>query len=293
LIPYLSRNPGLSIAQIAEAFNATPAEISAELETIFMCGLPGYTHLELIDLSLDTDYVEVIDPQNLGTPRTLTAREKVTLQLGLQMLLDIAPSKDSVSVIEGILRKISVDITIPSNVNQLEKPSISLADIQKAIESSSLVNFTYITDVKSTEREIFPLSVSVVDNRWLVQGYDYSSSQVKHFRADRMHNLEIGKVVDRPRYSNTPQLQIEVVMTKRAQYFLDQHASIVLDVRESNLDDSQLKVIFGSENPEWLIKALSTIPGYVEVTSPVGTARAFKEYSAELLSNYDKVSLEN
>lgn len=258
-----------------------------------MCGLPGYSHLELIDLSLDSDYVEVIDPQNLGTPRRLTAREKVTLQLGLQMLLDISPSKDSVEVISGILRKIAVDTCSINKVNPVEKPTISLRAIQNAIQESKKVSFTYKTDTKSSDREIYPLSVSVVDNRWIIQGYDFAAAQVKHFRADRMHNLAIGNYIDRPRYSKARQLKVTALLTSRAQYFLDQHASVVLNVKKGNPDNSLLEVIFGSENPEWLIKALSTIPGRVQVLDPPEVAKAFAEYSAELLANYDKVSLDS
>ena len=45
LIPFIAANPGLSILQIAERFDSTPAQISKDLTLLHMCGLPVYTHL--------------------------------------------------------------------------------------------------------------------------------------------------------------------------------------------------------------------------------------------------------
>ena len=72
LIPFISNNPGWSIAALAEKFDTTPSQIMKDLEMLFMCGLPGYSHLELIDLEIDEDYVSVRNAQNLGRPRQLS-----------------------------------------------------------------------------------------------------------------------------------------------------------------------------------------------------------------------------
>jgi len=86
LIPFIVKHPGVSIAELAQAFSTTEYEISETLEIVFMCGLPGYTPLELIDLSKDDGFVSIIDPQNLNKPRNLQQLEAVSILLGLANL---------------------------------------------------------------------------------------------------------------------------------------------------------------------------------------------------------------
>jgi len=64
LVPYLVSHPGISVARLAEEFQVSKEEILKDLNLLFMCGLPGYTPLELIDISFDDDVVVVRDPQN-------------------------------------------------------------------------------------------------------------------------------------------------------------------------------------------------------------------------------------
>ena len=49
LIPYIVEHPGITIEELSDAFGTSESEISQILNIVFMCGLPGYSHLELID----------------------------------------------------------------------------------------------------------------------------------------------------------------------------------------------------------------------------------------------------
>ena len=53
LVPYISAHQGIAIADLANAFDVTTSQMSADLTTLWMCGLPGYTALELMDLSFE------------------------------------------------------------------------------------------------------------------------------------------------------------------------------------------------------------------------------------------------
>ena len=54
LVPYLTSNQGVALEQIATDFQTDKSTIIDDLNTLWMCGLTGYTPLELIDLSFDT-----------------------------------------------------------------------------------------------------------------------------------------------------------------------------------------------------------------------------------------------
>ncbi|NBV95903.1 MAG: hypothetical protein EBR90_03835, partial [Actinobacteria bacterium] len=86
LIPYILNNPGVSIRELAQEFNADEKQISDDLQIAFMCGLPGYTPYELIELQVCDGYVTVREPQVLDKPRSFSASEQLALSLGLQMI---------------------------------------------------------------------------------------------------------------------------------------------------------------------------------------------------------------
>ena len=63
LVPFILENPGIEVSVLAAKFSISEKQILADLELIFMCGLPGYTPYELIDLAFEDGVVTVIDPQ--------------------------------------------------------------------------------------------------------------------------------------------------------------------------------------------------------------------------------------
>ncbi|MFM7873555.1 MAG: hypothetical protein ACKO8Y_02915, partial [Actinomycetota bacterium] len=64
LVPYLVSNPGVSVKETATKFGISVAELLKDLDLLFVCGLPGYTPLELIDLSVEDGVISIRDPQN-------------------------------------------------------------------------------------------------------------------------------------------------------------------------------------------------------------------------------------
>ena len=60
LVPYLTTHQGIAISELAKTFNATVKEITDDLNTLWMCGLPGYTPLELIDLEFESGFVSKV-----------------------------------------------------------------------------------------------------------------------------------------------------------------------------------------------------------------------------------------
>lgn len=89
LIPYILEHPGISINQLSKIFNVAEKEIEKDLQLAFMCGLPGYTPYELIDLTYEEGVVSIIDPQVLNKPRNFSSNERVVIALGLEILKEI------------------------------------------------------------------------------------------------------------------------------------------------------------------------------------------------------------
>ena len=86
LVPYISAHQGIAIADLAKAFDVTTSQMSADLTTLWMCGLPGYTALELMDLSFESGFVTIRNAPTLKSPRTLNVEEVISLLLGLDLI---------------------------------------------------------------------------------------------------------------------------------------------------------------------------------------------------------------
>ena len=57
LVPYINTHQGIALKDLAKHFEVTPAQMNADLTTLWMCGLPGYTHLELMNLDFESGFV--------------------------------------------------------------------------------------------------------------------------------------------------------------------------------------------------------------------------------------------
>ena len=95
LVPYLLEHQGISIAELAQVFGVSEKQINDDLILIHMCGLPGYTPLELIEMYYEDGYVTVSDPQSLKKPRSMTSSEITSLLVSLDLLKSVR--SDSIS----------------------------------------------------------------------------------------------------------------------------------------------------------------------------------------------------
>ena len=88
LVPYLSTHSFISLKTLAEEFQVSEKEIVKELTTLSMCGLPGYTPYELIEVFFESGFVTINNHDPLDLPRALSFTEIATLLLGLEILRD-------------------------------------------------------------------------------------------------------------------------------------------------------------------------------------------------------------
>ena len=75
---------------MAKEFDVSQSQMVADLTTLWMCGLPGYTPLELMDLSFESGFVTIHNAETLAHPRTLSDEESIALLLGLDVRLSRA-----------------------------------------------------------------------------------------------------------------------------------------------------------------------------------------------------------
>jgi proteasome accessory factor C len=302
LIPFLTANPGLSIAEIAQQFDTTPIQISRDLSLLHMCGLPGYSHLELLDIDYqDPDYVSVSEPQVLDKPRALTYLEALALVLGLTLLQELTNDKEELSKIAAFRERISqligdrhlnesghgIDLL---STEQAVRQSPYALTIAQAITRESAIDIEYIsaTSDTRTRRLIYPRRLNFKDGVGYCEALSEDRQTYRTFRLDRITQIDLreseqpqgrqGESVTVP--PAEPGQPVQILIPKEGFAFLETHAEIITD---SQFDGQNYHLFLQVESGEWLLRTLLALPYPATVLAPLNWA---KTLSARLEDTY-------
>lgn len=189
LVPFLSTHSHISLKELADEFGVSEKEMANELTSLSMCGLPGYTPYELIEIFFDSGFVTINNHDSLDIPRALSNLEVASLLIGLEMLREVLPDSDSRTsqALESLLSQLR---TLSSSAIQVsENPEISThSEIRKAIESRSSIEIEYLSPVKNevTKRVVTPASIVSENSHLYLSAYCHTSEAFRTFRLDRI-----------------------------------------------------------------------------------------------------------
>lgn len=302
LIPFLTANPGLSIAEIAQQFDTTPIQISRDLSLLHMCGLPGYSHLELLDIDYqDPDYVSVSEPQVLDKPRALTYLEALALVLGLTLLQELTNDKEELSKIAAFRERISqligdrhlnesghgIDLL---STEQAVRQSPYALTIAQAITRESAIDIEYIsaTSDTRTRRLIYPRRLNFKDGVGYCEALSEDRQTYRTFRLDRITQIDL-RESEQPQGHQSesvtvppaePGQPVQILIPKEGFAFLETHAEIITD---SQFDGQNYHLFLQVESGEWLLRTLLALPYPATVFAPLNWA---KTLSARLEDTY-------
>jgi proteasome accessory factor C len=288
LIPFIVENPACSIRSLAEKFSVSEDQIEKDLQLIFLCGLPGYTPYELIDIVFDNGIVTVIEPQVLDRPRRFSKSEMVVIVLGLRILSELYPA-DSTQMLklEKLIAKISA--LVPTYVSKQTGKSLNsslLKDLNRAINQSLSLDIEYSSVSKDqiTKRNILPLELYLLNGAMYLRAMDIAQSSERVFRADSMRITSIGSVVSVQNGSNEEKVsEVSLIVDRSKKLFMERNSSIIKSVQDSK---KGFKVNVMVSNIEWLKRCiLSNSPG-ISVVAPLDLATQIKKEARAILAMY-------
>jgi len=192
LVPFLSTHSHISLKELAREFGVDEKSMANELTALSMCGLPGYTPYELIEIYFDSGFVTINNHEALDIPRALTSLEVASLLIGLEILRESAVLEN-----QAILPKIDQLITemrglIGSAIDVKEDAQTShRAAIDAAIASRKSLNLQYFSPVRDeiTTRHVDPLSIEVERGFTYLVAFCHTHNSVRNFRLDRITSL--------------------------------------------------------------------------------------------------------
>lgn len=271
LVPYIVAHPGISITELAKEFSITRDEVLKDLNLLFLCGLPGYTPLELIDISFDEESVVIRDPQNLAAPRNLNESEALIARIALAALEESTPRTAAaypqiVALREKIAKAFSSSIPASAITFTLDKERATLEAIEGAIKQELDLEITYnnVTKDSSSRRSITPISIIAEDKRTLVSAYCHSAKALRTFNLAQISEVSTkARIVraDLERLEDSRGSSAEVIIKSEDSSFLSENASSLKELSKSCY---QIDIF----QPEWIVRSVLAGADSIELAKP-------------------------
>ena len=285
LVPYLTTHQGIAISELAKTFNTTVKEITDDLNTLWMCGLPGYTPLELIDLEFESGFVSIRNAETLAAPRALDRAEALSVFMGLDLLsAELGNSNKSLaSEIANLQEQLrSQLISAPQVQIEASLNSEFRALILRAIRRRGWLEIIYHSAANDqvTKRQVAPFELTQSGTHEYLQGYCDSAKATRNFRADRI--VSVIEIEDQVWPSD------QVANSEKAiSYQVKVHNSSrqVFEVLPQINAGETSSTIEGFSAP-WISRAILSLGGQVEAIEPDEVRAAVLARAAAALENY-------
>jgi proteasome accessory factor C len=289
LVPYIVAHPGISITELAKEFSISRNEVLKDLNLLFLCGLPGYTPLELIDISFDEESVVIRDPQNLAAPRNLNESEALIARIALAALEESTPKTSAaylqiIALREKIAEAFSSSIPASAITFTLDKERASLEAIENAIKQELDLEMTYnnVTKDSSSKRSISPISIIAEDKRTLVSAYCHSAKALRTFNLAQISEVstkERSTRTDLERLEDSRGSSAEVIIKSEDSRFLSENASSLKELSKSCY---QIDIF----QPEWIVRSVLAGADSLELAKPLELRAEITERANRALLAY-------
>jgi proteasome accessory factor C len=299
LVPYLHANQGISLKELASDFGVSSAQIQSDLTTLWMCGLPGYTPLELMDLEFDSGFVTIRNATTLSKPRKVSMEEGLALLLGLELLQQRLPldRADLRKEIETLKKKLSSRVDAPKTVivsagedHEVVQPLL------ESIKSSSRVEISYhsLYSDQITTRTVTPLLAYEEKGQKYLRAFCFLAMDYRIFRIDRILTLRILDKLNPRNKENLEGITLSAGSVNDGFSYSIKVLNTSREVAERFAIESHLKqmklpyttVELSSFSKEWILRAVLATASDVELIEPLDIRKEIAKRAQSLLVRY-------
>ncbi len=194
MVPWLLSHQGVPVAEAAEEFGVSPAQLVKDLELLFVCGLPGHLPDDLIDADWDSGFVFVGNADPISRPLRLGMDEALALIVGLRTLLEVPGFGDREAVSRALskLEDAAGEAGEPARQMRVDlagsaEPAV-LEACQTALRERRRLHLDYLVPHRdeTTDRDVDPMRVLYAQGRWYLEGWCHRAESVRTFRLDRI-----------------------------------------------------------------------------------------------------------
>jgi proteasome accessory factor C len=259
--------------------------MSADLTTLWMCGLPGYTPLELMDLEFESGFVSIRNAPTLSKPRAITFQEGVALLLGLDLIASSLPDdrQDLLAATKSLQERLTKILGVPIKLSVATGTSGAVSTaIAQALQTNAGLVIRYHSMYKDliTERTVIPVDTYQTETHHYMRAYCLSALDYREFRVDRIERA-------------TP---IEVTTTHDLVNRNSQKISFTLTVMQASRDVAErfgianieigTSVELSSYSKQWIERSVMASGGAAHLETPLDIRAEVARKARLMLNRY-------
>jgi proteasome accessory factor C len=283
LVPFLNTHQGIALKELAQHFNVSQAQMTADLTTLWMCGLPGYTPLELMDLEFESGFVSIRNAATLSKPRTITFQEGVALLLGLDLIASSLPDdrQDLLEATESLRGRLTKILGVPVKLSVATSTSGSvLTAISHAVQTNGGLKLRYHSMYKDlvSERVVIPVDIYQSNENLYMRAYCLTSCDYREFRVDRIELATPEPVVENfvQDTKDSKKISFSLVLQKASRDVCERFAITNIEIGTS--------IELSSFSKQWIERSVMASGGAVLLQTPP-EIRAEVAKKAQLMLN--------
>lgn len=319
---WVADNPGVSVQEAARHFGVTPAVIERDVNTLWVSGLPGGLHGDLVDFDaadFEAGRLRLSEPLGLDRPVRLTRQEAISLLMALKVLADLlAADEASAPVIASTQQAVTDLLTAGASTDDADAqvdseagPSTGLvlehadrsghaaqvlAAVRSALGDRRRLHLVYVsaTDTPS-ERDVDPITLKSDGSHMTLVGWCLSAKAERSFRLDRITSIE---VLDVPavrhrgsRRKNQSRNDRPVGDKPRATLRLRPTGRWLVEqipcVSQEETADGSLRVVVEGRDRTWLIGLVLSAGRHLIAVEPADLAQDAAAAAKQALTSYD------
>jgi proteasome accessory factor C len=305
LVPYLMSHPGAQVPEVAKLFGLTEKQLVDDLQLVWMCGLPGHTPGDLIDVSWDGGEILIDNAETIARPLRLGIDEASALLVALRMLAEL-PEFEEGDTLARVIAKLEAAAgegasAVSSQVAfELDAAPDAMITVRNALRGGRRLSLRYYVPGRDeiTPREVDPTRLVMADGRSYLEGWCYRADGMRLFRLDRMMSVEALDVAAEPppdaepidvtdgvfRPSPTDEL-VELELTAAGRWVAEYYPCEEV----TELGEGRLRVTLRARDQGWLVRLALRLGDSGQVISPATLAGRVREEASAALSRYESV----
>ena len=191
LVPWIAAHDGPTVDEVCARFDLTPEELAADLEVMWLVGLPPYTPDALIDVVQEGDRVWIHFADVFDAPQRLTPDQAVALLTAGASVLAL-PGADAEGALARGVAKLATVLGVEADQVldvDLGGAGADVLDVlRQAVAERRRVHLDYYSYGRDarTERDVDPYLVHAEDGSLYLLGHCHVAGGERRFRVDRI-----------------------------------------------------------------------------------------------------------
>jgi proteasome accessory factor C len=305
MLPWLMEAGEVPLAEVAERFGLTEAQVTKDLELVAMCGLPPYVD-EMIDVFVDEGMVFVGVPRLFTRPLRLTAPEAFALLASARTAMELPGADPEGPLARGLakladalgLAGVDADVDRTAGVVvDLERPD-GTEDLIDAVAVGAELRLEYYSPARAevSHRTVVPRHVFASSGNWYLLADDDRSGERRTFRIDRIesavrtgavHALDPDATAPDSFFADVELPRARLRLAPPAQWVIDRYPVDSVESVTGRRAGGAVDVVLPVASQWWLDRLLVRLGPHAVVLEPNGGGEGARRLATAILAQYD------